>query len=890
MTPGTTISHYRITGEIGRGGMGIVYKAEDTKLDRTVALKLLPPHALVSADDKARFYREARAAAALNHPNIAHVYEIDEGEVAAGDVRPFIAMEFIDGETLADRVAKGPLPLKDVVSIATQMAEGLKAAHKKDVVHRDVKSGNIMLTTDGVVKVLDFGLAKTTASTKLTQMGSTLGTVAYMSPEQARGEEVDRRSDIWSLGVILYEMITGQLPFRGDYEQAVVYGILNEDPESMTTLRAGVPMALDGIIGKLLAKDPDLRYQNVDELPSDLKRIDISASQTTRISTGSRSVIAPSPALGSAAMSGTAIAEPVAEAPRRFPWVAVMGAAVAAAMITAAVFLVTRPKPPPPEISRYYMQLDPAPTVSIPRLSADGSTLAFSSGAPTVVHVKARGEYESRPLLGTEGANGFLEFSPDGRWLLFQVGSTWKRILVSGEGRPVDITTIDGQNFGGDWLSNEEVVFSANEGLIRHSLATGQQQFMTKSDSSHLHIFPNVIRSGKEIVFGNYSGNLDSASVAVLSVETGDVKTVIDRATVAAYMPSGHLLFSRDTAPPLTLFAVPFDIERQEVVGTPVPVLEGSTWFSSAWSAEGRLILAGANPSNDSRLIWIDRDGKETPFVDQEAVFQRVRISPDGRQVAVSIEDVSAPSRDLDLWIYDDRGQAASQLTFEHINENHVWMPDGQYLAFESNRSGSPTHIYYQKADGSEPAAQLAVLNLHLHPWSFSPDGSLLTDATDQGQIVLVSPADGTSEVILDTDGVSEDAPTFSPDGKWIAYVTDELGTQEVFVSTFPPSGAKWRISVDGGASPIWAPDGQTLYYRSGSSMMAAQVQTSPAFRRVGVPEVLFDKIGIIDGDLHPDGNRFLLIVRATAVEASARVRVVENWFEELKQIAPTGD
>jgi serine/threonine protein kinase len=227
MNPGTIISHYRVVGQLGQGGMGIVYKAEDTKLDRTVALKLLPPHALASEDDRARFYREARAAAALNHPNIAHVYEIDESDVEGEGKRPFIAMEYIDGESLAERIAKGPLPLQDAISIAAQVADGLKAAHEKDIVHRDVKSGNIMLTSAGVPKILDFGLAKTAASTKLTQMGSTLGTVAYMSPEQARGEEVDRRSDVWSLGVILYEMVSGRMPFLGDYEQATIYGILN---------------------------------------------------------------------------------------------------------------------------------------------------------------------------------------------------------------------------------------------------------------------------------------------------------------------------------------------------------------------------------------------------------------------------------------------------------------------------------------------------------------------------------------------------------------------------------------------------------------------------------------------------------------------------------------
>ncbi len=412
---GKTLSHYNIVDEIGRGGMGVVYKAEDTKLDRTVALKLLPPHALLSEDDRARFYREARAAAALSHPNIAHVYEIDDADVGNGETRPFIAMEYIDGDTLTDRIEKGPLPIKDAISIATQIAEGLRAAHDKNIVHRDVKSGNIMMTKDGVVKVLDFGLAKTASSTKLTQMGSTLGTVSYMSPEQAKGEEVDRRSDIWSLGVILYEMITGRLPFPGDYEQAIVYGILNEDPESLTTLRAGVPLALDGVIAKMLAKDPDLRYQHVDELPADLKAIDLgSAVHTSRIATSRPSM----PAIGDGIEHG--IAAPTAVGLTRAikkAWPALLAAGLV--MFALGWFLKPQDDVETP-LRKVLLQFPEMQSIGFPDISAGGRWISFV-GADTAGAVGVYlYEMATANMLRVPGSEqyGYANFSPSGRNLL----------------------------------------------------------------------------------------------------------------------------------------------------------------------------------------------------------------------------------------------------------------------------------------------------------------------------------------------------------------------------------------------------------------------------------------------------------------------------------------
>jgi len=381
VNPGTTISHYRIVGQLGRGGMGIVYKAEDTKLDRTVAIKVLPSATLASEDDRERFYREAKAAAQLHHAHIASVFEIDEGvpSDAPHDAQPspFIAMEFIDGETLTSRIAKSPLKIGEAVRIAKEVASALEAAHEKNIVHRDIKSGNIMLTKKGVVKILDFGLAKTAASTKLTQMGSTLGTVAYMSPEQARGEEVDRRTDIWSLGAVLYEMIAGRHPFPGDYEQAVVYAILNQDPEPLTAVRTGVPMDLERIVNKLLAKDPSRRYQSFADLNADLLGVDAFALSGSGASMASRSTSSTTRILPPA--SGTL--RPVAgtETRGRASWGAPVRVAVVAGLALVAGVAIGKwvlggaPRNASPPVARHVsMNFSGLTRIDAPGISPDG--------------------------------------------------------------------------------------------------------------------------------------------------------------------------------------------------------------------------------------------------------------------------------------------------------------------------------------------------------------------------------------------------------------------------------------------------------------------------------------------------------------------------------------
>ncbi|MBT8400401.1 MAG: serine/threonine-protein kinase, partial [Rhodothermia bacterium] len=589
MTPGTIISHYRVVDQLGRGGMGIVYKAEDTKLDRTVALKLLPPHALVSEDDRARFYREARAAAALNHANIAHVYEIDEAAVENGESRPFIAMEYIDGDSLSEVIQRGPLPLKDAINYASQIAEGLKVAHEANIVHRDIKSGNVMLTSKGVVKILDFGLAKTAASTKLTQMGSTLGTVAYMSPEQARGEEVDRRSDIWSAGVILYEMITGQMPFPGDYEQAIVYGILNEDPESLTALRAGVPMALDGIMAKLLTKDPDLRYQHIDELPADLKAIDLGSAVTrSRISTGSRSAITPA--------QPSAI-ETASRPARRPPWYAHPVAIGAAALLFGAAmgFLLRQPPEVPKPVRYLSLPTHGIRDATNPTISPDGEYIAFA-GTDTSAQSETLFIYETSTgrmhgFTGTIAEPEWMSFSPNGRWLLYNSPAGVYRLLVP-DGQPIMISS---KFETAAWESDESLII-AWETVRRISASGGEQDTLARLDSTAAHnglFAPRMLGASGQILVTapTPDGNWDLARV---DLETGKYEVLVERAAAGHYLPTGHLLYIRNLEGSQDAGALaiqPFDLETMSFSGSPVPVPVGEQeWYHFGFGLDGTLI------------------------------------------------------------------------------------------------------------------------------------------------------------------------------------------------------------------------------------------------------------------------------------------------------------
>ncbi len=834
MNPGTIISHYRVVGQLGQGGMGIVYKAEDTKLDRTVALKLLPPHALASEDDRARFYREARAAAALNHPNIAHVYEIDESDVEGEGKRPFIAMEYIDGESLAGRIAKGPLPLQDAISVATQVADGLKAAHEKDIVHRDVKSGNIMLTSAGVPKILDFGLAKTAASTKLTQMGSTLGTVAYMSPEQARGEEVDRRSDVWSLGVILYEMVSGRMPFLGDYEQATIYGILNAEPEPLTGMRTGVPMELERIVSKCLVKDAERRYQSTTDLIVDLGNLDVAQTRSSS-SVAHPSSVSMAPASGIAPMPGTK-----ALARTRFGLTAA-AIGVAGLFFGALGMWLLRPTAPTSSSAPIVTDLVlPEGVVLEASLTAplqldrvaiaidhSGKNVVFAGGSneTTDLYLRSLESGETTKLEGTQGAYGPF-FSPDGQWIGFFTGTRLKK--VSADGATVVDLAEAALPYGGSWGADGRIVYSTNEG---EALAVVDQ------NGANRRIIPvDVIGEMGQVTHVGSGGQVLVAARGLMAVdvdseESRDLKI---ETTNVAVLDEETLLVPREGQ----LFAIRFDSRRLELIGDPVQIQSGildEMFAQYAVSSSGTLVYAPGPWLGEDRLAWLYEDGRiETiPQFDAQ-IYGEFNLSPGANRIAISVMERPL----LTLWVYDFERGSRIRLTSDGYTAFSTWTPDGGSVVFNT-RIEAGDFMLVRSAEGIGSVDTLAA-GLVTPQW-VTPDGdkvaTVVSGPNGIPDIVIQDfERDAPAEPVSAEPTVTEVLSNISADGRFVAYTSDQTGDYQVYVEPFPPTGERWQVSVAGGEEPRWTEDGTRLFYRVGDYLMSVDIEYSGGTPRFSVP------------------------------------------------------
>ncbi len=846
MTPGTTISHYRIVGQLGRGGMGIVYKAEDTKLDRTVALKLLPPHALVSDDDRARFYREARAAAALNHPNIAHVYEIDEAD-AEGESRPFIAMEYIDGETLSELIEKGPLPLKDAISYASQIAEGLKTAHEAGVVHRDIKSGNIMLTKKGVVKVLDFGLAKTAASTKLTQMGSTLGTVAYMSPEQAKGEEVDRRSDVWSLGVILYEMITGRLPFKGDYEQAVVYGILNEDPESLTTLRAGVPMALDGIIAKMLAKDPDLRYQHVDELPADLKAIDLGSSiQTSRISTTSRpkvdlvsdSTVQPANA-ATATVQTSSAKTPV--------WILPLVGVAALVIGALGAWLLKTPEAESSPIRKLDVTIERM-IAQDPAISPNGRYWAFETADTvgftgiTIIDLHD-GTYYSPPQ--SEGYST-PRFSPDSRWLLAGNGTEIVSILVP-DGRPVPLGE-SGADF--TWIDANTVAITRNgREIIIHELESRESREidLARFDTTISRLdFPGHVPGTDQILI---TADIRGGDAQVVSYDLADDSyTILARNACCARPIRDDVIVYHIGNRLGQVVAQKFDASNKVLVGSPADVI-GSQMLTRSWAVghdDSFLHQVEGGFEEEEVFSVLDARTRQSRDMRMElANYDRVSWSPDGRKLAVE-RHIGVSGQTIYIAVFDPATGVEQRLTYQfEISRAPTWSPNGKI--YYSAGPAQDSDIYAKNADGTGGEELVVEGGDYAHA---SRDGKWLAFAS--GPVLKVLNLESGEITVIDSTFARQGDPKISPDSRYIAFTADNQtsnftsGGQRLFVRSFPdPSGFYEKVTETYADDPIWAADGSALFFRNRGRIYQMPIDISGVFSKRGSPSLIHTYPGV---------------------------------------------
>jgi serine/threonine-protein kinase len=881
--------------------MGEVYKARDTRLDRIVAIKVLPTQLADRSELRERFEREAKTIASLNHPHICTLFDTGHQD----DI-DFLVMEYIEGETLAQRLVKGALPIQQLLQYAIEIADALDKAHRKGITHRDLKPGNIILTKSGT-KLLDFGLAKLkqdvtpaiplselpTANDPLTAQGAIVGTLQYMAPEQLEGKEVDARTDIFAFGAVVYEMATGKKAFEGMSQASVISAIMASDPSPMTSLQPMTPPALDRVVKKCLAKEPDRRWQASSDVCDELKWIAEGGSQVTLVPTAATKGIR---ALG------------------RRPLILGLGCLLLGLMIAGLAVWNLKPSPSPQPVTRMVIKLpagqqlaglDLGPAVA---LSPDGTQLAYLArqGSTQQLYLRAMDSLEAKPIPGTEGAfNPF--FSPDSQWLGFFASQKLKKVSVSG-GAALTLANVS-YPAGASWGRQGMIAFTPAtvSGFLQVSDAGGTPQPLTRlgiGDASHRWL--DLLPGGKALLFAvsPASGNWTNAQVAVQSLKTGERRNLVQGGTQPRYALSGHLVYAQGG----NLMAVPFDSQRLTTTGAAVPAVEGVLQSLSSGAAQysisatGSLVyVLGTVQSAQRRLVWVTRNGAEQPLAAPAKAYRAPRLSPDGMRVAVNVEEQEAQ-----IWLYDLARNTLNRWTFEGTtNQFPSWTPDGKRIAFESNKEGR-LNIYWQLADGSGGLERLTTSENTNIPMSWSPDGQLLAffevDPTNGYDISVLrlgdlSPGSGKvrkAQPFLRTP-FNESVPRFSPDGRWLSYVSDETGRFEIYVQPYPGPGAKRQISTEGGTEPAWNPNGRELFYRSGDKMMAVEIASQPSFNS-GNPRVLFEGQYVPtpgtfpNYDVSPDGQRFLMLKPSESAEAApTQINVVLNWFEELKQKVPTG-
>ncbi len=884
---GAKLGPYEILSAIGAGGMGEVYKARDTRLHRTVAIKVLPTHLADRAELRERFEREAKTIASLNHPHICTLHDIGHQ-----DGTDFLVMEYLEGETLAQRLLKGPLPLDQVLRYAIEIGDALDKAHRKGVTHRDLKPGNIMLTKSGA-KLLDFGLVKLTqaidpaanplsqlptATHAVTAQGTILGTLQYMAPEQVEGGEVDARTDIFAFGAVVYEMATGKKAFEGKSQASVIGAILKDDPPPISSLQPMTPPALDRVVKKCLAKEPDRRWQAASDVCDELKWIVEGGSQVTAVP-----------------------AAPVKGISTRWKGALLCSGAslILAALIGVAVWNL-KPTPPPSlrPVSRFAITLPPGQQLagldsgSAAALSPDGTHLAYAArqGGIQQLYLRSMDSLEVRPIAGTEGATAPF-FSPDGQWLGFFASGNLKKVSVSGGAAVI----LGGASFprGASWGSQGMIAFAPTNAspLLQVSDAGGIPQPLTRVKDTAQR-WPEFLPNGKAVLFATGT-NAANTRVAVESIGTGEWRNLIQGGMHPHYAPSGHLVYAQAG----TLLAVSFDPQRLTVTGTPVPVVDGVLQFTSTGAAQysvsvtGSLVwVAGGLQSTQTKLVWVSRKGAEEVLAAPARAYVRPRLSPDGRRIVATT--------DGQVWLYDLARETLTRFTFEGTSNSFpLWTPDGKRIAFNSNPEG-PLNLFWELANGSGGLERLTTSEYTQAAQSWSPDGQLLAyvevNPTTGYDIWVLRMSDREAQPFLRTP-FNESAPQFSPDGRLLAYISDESGRFEVYVQLYPGPGEKWQISTEGGTEPVWNRNGRELFYRSGAMMMAVDVIAQPSFS-VGKPRMLFEgqyqpsPYVYENYDVSPDGQRFLMLKPVeSGAAAPTQINVVLNWFEELKQKVPTG-
>jgi serine/threonine-protein kinase len=869
LAPGFSVEHYEVVEAIGRGGMGEVYRARDTRLGRDVALKVLPVRYVRDAERQARFKREARVLASLNHPGIAGIYGVAEAENVEA-----LVLELVEGPTLAEVIRGGALPLDEVLAIARQIVDALAVAHSRGILHRDLKPANIKIAPLSTVKILDFGLARVLASVvqpdappDVTNPSANvlLGTASYMSPEQARGRAVDERADVWAFGCVLFEMLTGTRAFPGDSVTDVLAAVIEREP-AFSLLPATTAEPVRRLLRRCLDKNPDRRLGFIGDARLDLDD-------------------AMAPAL-----------EPVETPPRpsRFASVLVLGLALVAAAAGAAWYSGLQRAVPLP-VSRLIMPLPSGDTPvtgfqPMPAIAPDGRTVVYRArrAGTTQLFRRDLNALEATPIPGTDDATSPF-FSPDGQWLAFDADGVLKRVALAG-GTPVVICNAPG-GVTGTWLDDNTIVIATNTTRVLQRVAAsgGTPEPLTVLDTSRgdtLHLLPQALPGGRSVLFTIVTGA--TRHVAVLDARTRAVQ-VLGEGSHARYVAGNVLVFARDGA----LWAARFDPDRL-TIGMAVPLDErvahtDNTVFHYATAASGALVyLPPQSGGSRQRLAWIDRSGRETPVEVEPRPFVRLALSPDNERLALALDE----SGNSDIWIADPSRNTMSRLTFEPTIETMpAWSPDGQYVAFRSEREGPG--VFRRAASGTGTAERLTSTDGPIHsPYSWTPDGKSLLLAVFRSfrnqAIARVTPPNTTVEILIDGDFAQLD-PHVSPDGRWMAYQSDETGRFEIYVRPYPDVDlGRWLVSTTGGTSPRWSSDGEELFYYDGESIVRVPVSAASAFVP-GRPVRLFP-VKPFGGRLGPDyevatdGQRFLFLLPGPAApETSTGLIVVQNWIEELR-------